>query len=70
MYRGILIPTEEAVSTNLVKIRMNMQISGRYVCFNESALLFLSFLCFALKIVFHACVLIDVSAVVFRKLAK
>ncbi len=66
---GILIPTEEEVLTNLVKIKMNTQISGHHVCFNERALLFLNFLCFALKIVFHACILVNVSEVVFRKLA-
>jgi hypothetical protein len=73
--RGILIPTEEAVLTNMVKITMNTQISGRHVCFNECALLFLNFVCFALKIVFHsvtfdACILVHVREVVLRKLAS
>ncbi len=54
---------------------MNTQISVRYGCFKESALLFLNFVCFALKIVFHsvvfdACILVHVRKVVFRKLAS
>ncbi len=61
----------------MVKIKMNTQISDRHVsvCFNESALLFLNFLCFALKIVFHsvvidACILVHVREVVSRKLTS
>ncbi len=56
-------------------MKMNTQISVRHVCFNESALLFLNFVCFALKIIFHsvvfdACILVHVREVVLRKLAS